>query len=60
MEGYRGTLETARLHVDRPRLQMLRAISEMPEQTERYFALSAGIISMEDFMTPELISSLAP
>jgi len=58
MEGYRNTLESAKLRVEAPRLKMLRAICEMPEQTERYFALSAGIISMEDFMTPELIESL--
>jgi len=59
MRCYRGTLESAKLHVNGPRLQILRAISEMPEQTERYFALTAGIISMADFMTPELIESLS-
>jgi len=58
MEGYRSTLESAKLHVERLRLQMLRAISEMPGQTERYFSLTAGIISMDEFMTPALIESL--
>jgi flavin-dependent dehydrogenase len=59
MEGYRSTLESARLHVDGPRLRMLRVINAMPGQTERFFALSGGLISMEEFMTPELIESLS-
>jgi hypothetical protein len=35
---------------------MLREISLVPELTRRYFALAAGIISMDEFLTPELIT----
>ncbi len=58
MEGYRSTLETAKLRVQDSRLKMLRAISEVPELTSRYFALHAGIISMDELLTPELIELL--
>jgi flavin-dependent dehydrogenase len=59
MDCYRSTLGSARLQVDPLRLRMLRTISAMPEQTARFFALSAGLMSMDDFLTAELIASVA-
>jgi 2-polyprenyl-6-methoxyphenol hydroxylase-like FAD-dependent oxidoreductase len=58
IDGYRSTLETARLQVQNSRLKMLRAISQVPALTERYFALLAGMISMDEFLTPELVKLL--
>jgi flavin-dependent dehydrogenase len=58
IDGYRSTVETAKLQVQDSRLKMVRAISQVPALTERYFALVAGIISMDDFLTPELIKLL--
>jgi hypothetical protein len=37
---------------------MLRAISQVPELTQRYFALLAGIISTDEFLTPDLADLL--
>ena len=56
IDVYRSTLETARLQAPRSRVEMLREISLVPELTRRYFALAAGIISMDEFLTPELIT----
>jgi 2-polyprenyl-6-methoxyphenol hydroxylase-like FAD-dependent oxidoreductase len=58
IDTYRATIETAQLHVQRSRLEMLRKISEKPALTQRYFALAAGIISMDEFLTPELVAAL--
>jgi flavin-dependent dehydrogenase len=57
-EGYERTLEAASLHVPESRLKMLREISQVPALTERYFALVAGLISIDDFLTPELVGIL--
>ncbi len=57
-DEYRGTLEVARLALTESRRQMLEAISESAELTERYFAVVAGIMAMEDFLTPELADLL--
>jgi flavin-dependent dehydrogenase len=58
IDVYQSTLETARLRVPDSRLKMLRSISREPALIDRYFALVAGIISMDDFLTPELIKLL--
>jgi flavin-dependent dehydrogenase len=55
---YKRTLEAASLHIPDSRLEVLREISRMPALTERYFALLAGIISIDDFLTPELAGIL--
>lgn len=57
-DSYRSTLELARLEVTESRLESLRAFSRHPALTERYFAVVAGIIAMDDFLTPELIDLL--
>jgi 2-polyprenyl-6-methoxyphenol hydroxylase-like FAD-dependent oxidoreductase len=54
IDDYYSTLEAAKLQVKESRLKMVRAISQVPALTERYFALVAGIISVEELMTPEL------
>jgi flavin-dependent dehydrogenase len=54
-EGYYSTLETAKLTVQPSRERLLSAISQVPELTERYFAMAAGVISMNAFLTPDLI-----
>lgn len=59
-QGYRRTLVTAQLKAQDSREQMLRAISGSPEHTERYFALAAGILSMDEFLSPELVDLLYP
>jgi 2-polyprenyl-6-methoxyphenol hydroxylase-like FAD-dependent oxidoreductase len=58
LDGYQSTLETARLRVQDSRLKMLRSIARVPALRERYFALVAGIISMDEFLTPELVRLL--
>jgi 2-polyprenyl-6-methoxyphenol hydroxylase-like FAD-dependent oxidoreductase len=57
-DEYKRTLEAASLHIPDSRLEMLREISRDPVLTERYFALLAGIISIDDFLTPELAGIL--
>lgn len=57
-DSYRSTLELARLEVTESRLESLRGISRHPALTERYFAVVAGIIAMDDFLTPELLDLL--
>jgi flavin-dependent dehydrogenase len=58
IDGYHNTLASAKLEVQDSRLTMLRAISQIPELTQRYFALVAGILSAEEFLTPDLIDLL--
>src|ERR1700722_4758401 len=58
IDGYVSTLETSKLQVPSSRLEMLRAISGVPAFTEKYFSLMAGMMSMDDFLTPELIELL--
>jgi hypothetical protein len=58
LDGVQATLETARLRVQASRLRMLRSVARLPAARERYFALVAGIISMDEFLTPELALSL--
>jgi len=57
-DEYKRTLEAASLHIPDSRLEMLKEISRDPVLTERYFALLAGIISIDDFLTPELAGIL--
>lgn len=58
-EGYRNTLFVARLEVTPERLRMLRAISQSPTLTDKYFAAAAGGISVEDLYDDELHEMLA-
>ncbi|WP_377270022.1 NAD(P)/FAD-dependent oxidoreductase [Peterkaempfera sp. SMS 1(5)a] len=58
-EGYRNTLFVSRLEVTPERLAMLRAVSESPELTGRYFASAAGALSVEDFYDDELHARLS-
>jgi 2-polyprenyl-6-methoxyphenol hydroxylase-like FAD-dependent oxidoreductase len=58
IDGYHSTLASAKLQVQDSRLTMLRAISQVPELTQRYFALLAGIISTDEFLTPDFADSL--
>ena len=57
-DEYKRTLEAASLHVPGSRVEALREISRVPALTERYFALIAGLISVDDFLLPELTGSL--
>jgi flavin-dependent dehydrogenase len=58
-EGYRNTLFTSRLEVTPDRLKMLRAVSQSPELTEKYFAAAAGGMSVEDLYDDDLHEALA-
>lgn len=58
MKTYQSTLECARLQVSAPRLALLRGITAVPDLTERYFAVIAGILPMENLFTPELMAAL--
>jgi 2-polyprenyl-6-methoxyphenol hydroxylase-like FAD-dependent oxidoreductase len=55
IESYYSTLQLARLEVTEARLRMLRAIAASPELTADYFAVVAGIMPIEDMLTPELL-----
>jgi 2-polyprenyl-6-methoxyphenol hydroxylase-like FAD-dependent oxidoreductase len=57
-DGYRNTLALARLEVSPGRLAMLRAISESADLVDRYFAVFAGISSMDELITPELLARI--
>jgi 2-polyprenyl-6-methoxyphenol hydroxylase-like FAD-dependent oxidoreductase len=57
-DGYQRTLEATSLQVPESRLRMLREISQVPALTARYFEFVAGLISFDDFLTPELATSL--
>ncbi|MFD5683453.1 NAD(P)/FAD-dependent oxidoreductase [Streptomyces bacillaris] len=57
-EPYMSTLELARLHPTKARLRMLHTVCTSPELTSRYFALTAGIIGMREFLTAELVDLL--
>ena len=58
-EGYRNTLFTSRLEVGPDRLAVLRALSQSPELTAKYFAAAAGGMSVEDLYDDELHQALA-
>jgi 2-polyprenyl-6-methoxyphenol hydroxylase-like FAD-dependent oxidoreductase len=51
---YQGTIVVARLVVQQDRLMALRQIQADPVLTNRYFALLAGIITIEDLYNREL------
>ena len=55
---YRSTLALAELNATESRIAILRAISASPELTDRYFGVIAGINTMDDLLTEELLSSL--
>lgn len=56
--GYTSTLEVARLRVSAARLELLSAISTVPRLTERYFAVVAGLVPMDELFTDELLDLL--
>lgn len=55
---YRSTISLARLNVTPARLALLRTISESAELTDRYFEVYAGVRSMDELLTPELMASI--
>ena len=57
-EGYRNTLFVSRLEVTPDRLAMLRMIQHSPDLTERYFAVAAGGMSVDELYDEELHSRL--
>ncbi|MCX4642716.1 MULTISPECIES: NAD(P)/FAD-dependent oxidoreductase [unclassified Streptomyces] len=58
-EGYRNTLFVSRLEVTPDRLAMLRMIQHSPDLTERYFAVAAGGMSVDELYDEELHDRLA-
>ncbi|MET8082190.1 FAD-dependent monooxygenase [Streptomyces sp. NPDC005303] len=52
-EPYQSTLELARLTITPSRLQMLREIGESAELTGRYFAVVAGMLSIDELFDSE-------
>jgi len=57
-ESYRATIALARLNLGGSRLAILRAVSAAPDLTARYFAVLAGMASMQDLLTGELLDRL--
>ncbi|MEU3557264.1 NAD(P)/FAD-dependent oxidoreductase [Streptomyces fragilis] len=57
-EGYRNTLFVSRLEVTPDRLAMLRSIQHSQDLTERYFAVAAGGMSVDDLYDEELHNRL--
>ena len=57
-EGYRNTLFVSRLEVTPDRMAMLRTVQQSPELTERYFAVAAGGMSVDELYDEELHSRL--
>ncbi|MFF7335536.1 NAD(P)/FAD-dependent oxidoreductase [Streptomyces sp. NPDC090306] len=57
-EGYRNTLFVSRLEVTPDRLAMLRMISKSQDLTERYFAVAAGGMSVDELYDEELHNRL--
>jgi 2-polyprenyl-6-methoxyphenol hydroxylase-like FAD-dependent oxidoreductase len=57
-ESYRNTLALARLTITPARLRMMQTISESVTLTQLYFAVVAGVGTMDDLLTPELIETL--
>lgn len=55
---YHSTLELARLQPSDSKRHLLRSISGRPDLTERYFAVIAGMLPMEEFLTTEVIELL--
>jgi flavin-dependent dehydrogenase len=58
-EGYRNTLFVSRLEVTPDRMAMLRMIADSPDLTERYFAVAAGGMSVDELYDEELHNRLA-
>ncbi|MFE6103613.1 NAD(P)/FAD-dependent oxidoreductase [Streptomyces laurentii] len=57
-EGYRNTLFVSRLEVTPDRMAMLRAVQDSKELTERYFAVAAGVMSVDELYDEDLHSRL--
>jgi flavin-dependent dehydrogenase len=57
-EGYRNCLFVSRLEVTPDRLAMLRMIQHSPDLTERYFAVAAGGMAVDELYDEELHSRL--
>jgi 2-polyprenyl-6-methoxyphenol hydroxylase-like FAD-dependent oxidoreductase len=55
---YHTNLVTARLDPSPTLLDLLRAIQDSPELTDRYFRVVAGILSPEDLFTRDLLARL--
>jgi hypothetical protein len=55
---YRNALVVGRLQLTENRLAVLRAISSSARLTARYFGVVAGVNSLDDLMTRELMALL--
>ena len=58
MESYQGTLLVAQAAARDKRRMLLRAVGSSPEFTQRYFDTVAGLRSVKDLYTPELLALL--
>lgn len=58
LESYQGTLLVAQAAARDKRRMLLRAVSSSPEFTQRYFDTVAGLRSVKDLYTPELVGLL--
>ena len=56
-DAYQGALSLARLRVSEDRLTLLRAVSDSAESTQRYLGLMAGMSTIDDVLTPELLDA---
>jgi flavin-dependent dehydrogenase len=56
--AYESTLSVADLAISPGRLQMLRTISGSAQLCTRYFAVVAGLASMQDLLTDDLLALL--
>ncbi|KPI14791.1 monooxygenase FAD-binding protein [Actinobacteria bacterium OV450] len=55
---YQGTIVVAHLQVQPDRLALLQLIGQDQELTNRYFAAVAGILTVEELYTPDLLAQL--
>jgi 2-polyprenyl-6-methoxyphenol hydroxylase-like FAD-dependent oxidoreductase len=57
-DAYRSALALARLEITPDRLALLRVVSSSAELTTRFFAVVAGLGTMDDLLTPDVIAAL--
>lgn len=55
---YQGTIVVAQLQVQPDRLALLRLIGQDQALTDRYFATVAGVLTVEELYTPDLLARL--
>ncbi|MEU8367286.1 NAD(P)/FAD-dependent oxidoreductase [Micromonospora tulbaghiae] len=59
MENYQATLLVAQAEARDKRRALLRAVGSSPELTTRYFDAVAGIVSLRELYTPELMALMS-